>query len=1316
MNNFPRNSQAQLKVLLFLVCCILSNNAFGQAVNPKVSGLSNFTISKYAFTENKGQREHAIKFYADLPGASVLFQNDRVIFTLKDKNKPVSAEQQITMQLIGANINPVLFGQDKIAGRLNHIISDGKENTLQLNQYKSILYSNIYPGIDLLFKLQENGLLKYDFIVHPGADPKHIRIRWNGVENTLHQADGSLAHISRNQKIVENKPVTLTEDKKQVFSSYKVDAEGIVRFNIGEYDVNQKLIIDPVIQWSTYYGSYSPYEFISKVLPDRFGNVYALMREVSEYDDRLITPAFDSIKWAMSSVNVIVKFDSSGNRSWASFLPQSIDMSVDDSGNVYLLSDIDSGSQNRISYPESWYRLVTKNTYQTKVTGINDLLIIKLDSAGYLKWGTLYGGKDLEYVNTIYVKNGYVYISGQTNSDDNIATVGHGSRSLPDAFVAKLSVDGKKRDFGVYIAGAAGNECVSDIAVDDSGNVYVCGSTTAKSGIATSGAYQSRPGSSSLDNWDGYLIKYNKDGIKQWGTYYHNKSEFDIVKNVSVDKNGNVYIFSSSPIAKSKNSWENSDSCFITRFDSTGKRIWEARIKDSLYVVFQPYQYYFSYKRDGSQSWMQLDENGNIVIGGYIIDWKGYYHGIVPTADALKKKPEGGEGYLLIYNSAGQRKYASYFGGKYHDEIRFAAPDAWGGIYLGGKTYGNDIHTKGAYDTTSQFEYGPYADGFLARLKFDLTEEAGLVNVKAGSIKSVCENTNTELKFHIKNHGWKKIDSLKINWSIDNNTQAAFNWKGFVPAGDSVIYSFKAPLLKAGTHKAKIWITNGDVKNDTITFSFTVDSLPAASAGKNIAICAGEKATLGLAARSNYKYLWSNRSGFTDTTAQPVVSPWQTTTYHLTVTNRKTDCTTSDSVTITVNPLPNKSAGADKTICAGESVKLGDTAQSNYKYHWFTSSGIIDSIAQPIVSPTTSTTYYLTVTDSTGCTMHDTVEVTVNPLPAMQSISGQQAICKNGFSWYSYKRNSNETLNWQVSGATFTGNANADSIFIKWDSAGIYTLNLVVANAAFCKDSATLNVKIFGRNKPSFSVSANEACINDPVIFTSTTPASTGLEWIIPGTKTDTLPSVTKAFSEPGIYVIWLKSTTENGCADSVKQEIVIHAMPESGWEISSSKAGVYNFKATDSLQSFYRWYFGNGDSSTVSNSNYIYKQDGKYLVSLKIRTANGCEIKRDTLLIVTGIISVAESKAESIDINVFPNPFRNKLYVSYYLQQAVHVNISLYDMNGKIHVLKPAIKQAAGRHNTELDLSGNSLPGGIYLLKLETNNTIVYRRLVKME
>ncbi|RZL46084.1 MAG: PKD domain-containing protein, partial [Pedobacter sp.] len=1227
-----------------------------------------------------------------------------VIFALKEKGKK-KVPANFSMKLLDANPFAQFIGEEKMAGKfIYNAVSEGVN--IAANQYKAFLYKGIYAGIDLRFKVLEDKGIEYEFIVHPGANVNDIKIKWTGAENISQDGNGAMIYQQQNIQLTESKPISFSEGRK--IETNIIANEGVASFNVTNYDRSKELIIDPVIQWSTYYGSYSLFDAITKVLTDRHGNVYAVTPN-AEYDSWIVSPDFDSINLTYAS-NVI-KFDSSGNRCWATFMSECLDMSVDDSGNVYLLSIMNFWEELEPNKPYHWYRLITKGTHQTKILGLSDAFIVKLDSAGYLKWGTLYGGDNIEVVHSILAKNGSVYIAGETRSSNNIATNGGGARSLPDAFLAKLGADGK-RIFGIYITTIEGLECVADIDVDEFENIYVCGSTTSKSGIATSGAFQTRPSTTDTKVWDGFLAKYDKDGKKKWGTFYSKSSTGNIVKNVSVDKNGNVYIYSKASIDYKNWSEKSIDSSYIARFDSTGKKIWEVRLKDTISGDgFNEHNYYM---RDKSRinSWMEMDDNGNIAISGYITYPK--YHGIIPSANALKKVEQGQDGYYIIYNSAGQRKYASYFGGKYNDEVHYGCWDSWGGFYLGGLTFGNDLHTKNAYDTTSQYDYG-YSDGFLARLKFDIIKEVGLINVKANEIKPVCENSNAELKLFIKNYGWKKIDSLKINWKIDDTLQKPINWTGFVPAGDSIRFGFNAPLLKAGTHKAKVWISNGDAKNDTIIFNFVVNAVPPLLAGKNKSICSGDKAKLGLSKINDIHYQWRDTSSNLDTLAQIIVSPAKTTTYYLTASNIKTGCTTLDSVVVTVNPLPLKAAGKDKTICAGEKTQLGVTAKVNYSYSWFTSAGIIDSTAQPIVQPNQTTTYYVKVTDTTGCFTQDTLVVNVNRKPQAQSIFGDSVICEGGFSWYKYKRNSGETINWEVNGMQFTGKPDADSILIKWDSAGKYIVKATITSAAQCKDSTQLNIEIYKRIIPSFTVSSTKACANESITFTNKTKSGTTVKWLLPDGTTDSSQTITKAFSSAGTYVIWLKSTTLNGCADSVKQEINIYDLPGNEWKIAITKPGEFSFKASDSIQANYKWYFGTGDSSTSSNTNYKYVANGNYKVSIKISNSEGCQVQRDTLLSVSGIVSVKEPSRNLTEVDVYPNPFTNKTTISYSLVQPANVRISLYDINGKA-VYSDKIQQAIGIHQYNLNADDSNMQNGIYLLKVEINTVPFYQKIVKVE
>jgi len=174
-----------------------------------------------------------------------------------------------------------------------------------------------------------------------------------------------------------------------------------------------------------------------------------------------------------------------------------------------------------------------------------------------------------------------------------------------------------------------------------------------------------------------------------------------------------------------------------------------------------------------------------------------------------------------------------------------------------------------------------------------------------------------------------------------------------------------------------------DVAGLSLVCQNTIGPLPVAEAGPSKTIGPGGSTTLDGSARSGtppYTYSWTPTEGLDDASkAQPIASPTTTTTYTLTVTDSLGN-TASDSVTVTVVPVVAE-AGPDRHILAGDSTTLLGSAsggQTPYTYSWAPTDGLDDAAkAQPTASPTTTTTYTLTVRDSLDNSASDNVTVTV---------------------------------------------------------------------------------------------------------------------------------------------------------------------------------------------------------------------------------------------------------------------------------------------------------------------------------------------------
>ena len=149
--------------------------------------------------------------------------------------------------------------------------------------------------------------------------------------------------------------------------------------------------------------------------------------------------------------------------------------------------------------------------------------------------------------------------------------------------------------------------------------------------------------------------------------------------------------------------------------------------------------------------------------------------------------------------------------------------------------------------------------------------------------------------------------------------------------------------------------------------SVTVLPIPVVNAGPDFAVCQGTSATL--TATGNGFLTWTTPN----VTNGVAFVPTATATYNVVATGFN-NCTNNDQVTVTVLALPDVNAGADQTICSGESVTLN--GQGAVSYQW--TGGASNNVS---FAPATTATYTVTGTGINGCENTDQVTVVVNATP-----------------------------------------------------------------------------------------------------------------------------------------------------------------------------------------------------------------------------------------------------------------------------------------------------------------------------------------------
>ncbi len=183
------------------------------------------------------------------------------------------------MRFAGANPAPRIEGSKQLLGKMNYLIgNDPKEWQSNIPTYARVRYQEVYPGVSAVY-YGTQGQLEYDLLIDPGVDPKVIELDFEGADKVKIDAQGNLRLLIAGGEVLLGKPRIYQmvpgseERRKNIAGEYALKAGGHVGFEVGDYDRNQPLIVDPVLNYSTYLGG-SGYDSGTAIAVDASGNAY----------------------------------------------------------------------------------------------------------------------------------------------------------------------------------------------------------------------------------------------------------------------------------------------------------------------------------------------------------------------------------------------------------------------------------------------------------------------------------------------------------------------------------------------------------------------------------------------------------------------------------------------------------------------------------------------------------------------------------------------------------------------------------------------------------------------------------------------------------------------------------------------------------------------------------------------------------------------------------------------------------------------------------------------------------------------------------
>ncbi len=910
-----------------LTCTIFYWFLFSQQAFSEGTKTKGFLKSTSAFIENKGQiidqknnPNPGVLYLLNTPGFNVQLRRDGFsydVYSVEYKPNPhplISTNHnsvntkhhsdslfkeyqfhRIDITLEGTNPECQIIPSNPLTEYFNYFTASAHpEGIRNVRQYSKIIYKNIYPDIDLEFFTNEEHGYKYNFVIRPGGNINDIRLTIAGPDYiSLMQGTLKFGTVFGDvEELIPESYYLVNDSKIDIKAHFRKTNSEVYGFSVDRtIPENSVLIIDPtsIRLWGTYYGGLNS-DYATSSTVDQKGNVF--LCGVTQSTDNIATDsAYQSTKIGLGDKGFLVKFNSDGVRQWGTYFcgdilgGERVEACVADlNGNIYIDGITTSDSG-----------IATPGAFQTIYTGTPwNAFLAKFNTNGELLWSTYYGG------------NGDAEIGGTWGAS-------------PGA-----------------------------LAADRSGNTFIAGKTTADSGIATPGTYESNYCTDC--GAAGFIAKFDSNGVRQWGTYYYGVGDFaTLFTRCTTDSAGNLYVIGqtndtvgiASPSAYQQNYGGGQGDAFVAAFNPSGQRLWATYYGGSLWD-------------EGDD--ISSDQNGYIYIAGTTKSTTG-----IASPGCFQQSYGGGpyDGFIAKFSNSGQRIWGTYYGGSQSDYMTAIASDLHGKIFFCGSTNSpTGISTLNSYQPSLAGNYDSYF------VKFDSTGQRIWGSYFGGGSYDNANSINYELEDTIYLAGYTT--------SIDNISTPNGHQVNIGGGTDAFLEKFIDcwPIDTAGPITGPV-----NVCKPSNGISYSIPSLTHA-----------------------VNYIWTLPAGFTLTSGvgtPSIIVDISNSAISGTIgvqALNKCDSGATAYLYVTVNQAPVPVISGPNNTCAGPG-KVYSTASGKSNYQWSVSAGGVITSGGSTTDNTVTVTWnaagtqhvYVNFTDANGCSADSPTDynVTVTPSPAV---------------------------------------------------------------------------------------------------------------------------------------------------------------------------------------------------------------------------------------------------------------------------------------------------------------------------------------------
>jgi gliding motility-associated-like protein len=1111
-------------------------------------------------------------FICKMPFGCVRFEDDRIVYqflNVTEVEKDPLLGDRISIPAKAEVHNIVIkFRNSKVKFPTGEVSSGSKTNYLlgsnpqfwktDLENYKKLVYKNIYDGIDLEYYFV-NGQLKYDFIVNPGANPSDIQMELLGAIDYELNGTKEISLINSMGSISDYIPESYQylQEKKSLVDVEFLLENSLLRFNVKAYNSNEVLVIDPSLKFSTFLGgSGNDYQYTGGLSRDNAGNIYETGRTLS-----MNFPTTPGVVQLVNGGNldaVVFKFNSTGTSLLYSTYIGGNDV---DAGYTTIVDKVTSevyvgGTTSSANFP------TTAGAYQTVYGGsLYDPFVFKLNSNGNgFVYSTFLGNGFQDLCASITVDAiGQVWVVGQ--STGNYLTTPGAYQSVYgggpwDVFVAKLNATGSSLLYAT-LYGGAGDDHSHSIQLESTGNIAIMGFSSGGLPV-TAGAYDV---SYNGGVYDIYIARFNSvltslnnstyiggSGTDwSWNSFVLDASDNAIVTGYT---NSNNFPLTIGAFQSSYGGGANDGLLF--KMSSNGSALINST--------------YFGSGGD-DQGWgvalNSLEEP--IIVGQFGVSLPFTFCTYDSTAN-------GSDDAFVTHFSQSYNSliYSSYVGST-NSDVGVNVILNGNNYIVAGFTYSNGFPTiPGSYDVS----LNGGQDFFLFEM-----DPSIVANVSASFIS---------------------VDSICLGQTINfNNTSVGTNsfiWN-FDDGNTSSLISPSHTFINSGDYNVSLVAVNTTCGiNDTTFFNVHVEVMPDANFTFTVS-CTGQVQFNSIPSSSNYN--WNFGDGTNSNQANPLhqynmsLIPYNASL----IVSNPGGCADTALSLINVPFMPIADFLIPDTIC-GLTLYFQNMSSNSSLYQWEFGDGNSSTILSPTHTFATQGVYFIKLVANNGlCTDSIIKKLTVIDMP-IASFSYNTS-CNLGVSIINSSLFSTG-YSWDMGDGIQLNNIPVVYTYLK-DS--LYDVELIATNQNYCYDTISAQIQIV--QTPSVDIIVDSTSCTKSISFNSSGMAS-NYYWDFGDGWNSIAKNPMHIYLNSGNYDVYLYSSN-GSCIDTSYKSITIFDLPDATFMLFENCNDTIQLIHSINNNYQYSWSFGDGSFANSQSPSHVYLAQGKYEIGLTVIDSNNC-------------------------------------------------------------------------------------------------------------